>query len=104
FVPPEDALAAAKREFQEELGIKAEGNFIPLGEITQAGGKIVHAWAFAGDCDPATCKSNTFEMEWPPRSGRKQSFPEVDHAEFFTIARAKEKILPSQQELLDRLV
>lgn len=104
YIGPEDPLEAAKREFQEELSITAEGEFIPLGEIKQAGGKIVTAWAFEGDCDPATCKSNLFEMEWPPRSGKRQSFPEVDRFEFFNIHRAKEKILPSQQDFLDRLL
>lgn len=103
FVAPEDPLEAAKREFQEELGFAASGEFLPLGEVKQAGGKIVQAWAFEGDCDPATCKSNTFEMEWPPRSGRKAAFPEVDRAEFFSIEAARLKINASQVAFLDRL-
>src|SRR5204863_5570752 len=76
--PGEEPLAAAQREFEEELGIKPQGPFIPLIAVKQKGGKTVHAWAFENDCDPAMCKSNTFEMEWPPRSGRRQQFPEVD--------------------------
>lgn len=98
-----DEFAAAKREFEEETGIKPEGRFTPLGSITQAGGKVVHAWALEGDCDPATTKSNTFTMEWPPRSGKIQEFPEVDRAEFFTIENARQKIKPTQVEFLERL-
>lgn len=104
FVPPEDPLEAAKREFAEELGFAPQGEFILLGEVKQAGGKIVQAWAFEGDCDPSACKSNTFEMEWPPRSGRKQSFPEVDRAEFFSIEDARTKINASQAAFLERLL
>jgi predicted NUDIX family NTP pyrophosphohydrolase len=101
--PGEDALATAKREFEEETGIPPQGEFIPLGTITQKGGKAVRAWAFEGDCDPRSIKSNTFTMEWPPRSGKKQEFPEVDHAEFFSLAEAKQKINPAQTSLLDAL-
>jgi predicted NUDIX family NTP pyrophosphohydrolase len=74
-----------------------------LGSIKQKGGKVVHAWAVEGDCDPSTLRSNTFQLEWPPRSGRKRDFPEVDRAEFFTLADARRKILPAQAPFLDRL-
>jgi len=99
----EDALSAAKREFTEELGTLPEGEFVPLGEIHQKGGKTVVALAFECDCDPAAIRSNTFTMEWPPRSGKKREFPEVDRAQFFAIAVAKKKINPAQAELLSRL-
>jgi len=99
--PGEDRLMAAKREFEEELGFKAEGHFMPLSPIKQKSGKIVHAWAFAGDCDPQQVKSNTCPVEWPPRSGRMIEIPEVDRAEFFELAEAKEKINPAQVPLLE---
>jgi len=101
----EDYLAAAKREFKEETGIAPpEANtYIPLGSIVQKGGKTVHAWAFEGDCEPKKITSNTFILEWPPRSGKEQEFPEIDQAEFFTIEKAREKIKPAQFELLERL-
>jgi len=99
----EDPLAASRREFQEETGQDVAGTFTPLEPIRQAGGKIVHAWAVAGDCDPAAIQSNTFTMEWPPRSGRQQNFPEVDRAGWFTLEQAREKILKSQCPLLDQL-
>lgn len=99
----EDPLAAARREFQEETGLNAEGPFVAFSPIKQKGGKIVHAWAFAGDCDPATLVSNTFEIEWPPRSRRRMSFPEVDKAEFFSLEVARTKINPAQAGLLDEL-
>jgi predicted NUDIX family NTP pyrophosphohydrolase len=99
----EDLLEAAKREFEEELGFKADGPFIELSPITQKSGKIVHAWAFAGDCDPACIRSNTFSMEWPPHSGRAATFPEVDRAEFFSLEHAKPKIIPAQAPLLQEL-
>ncbi|MDE2019879.1 MAG: NUDIX domain-containing protein [Patescibacteria group bacterium] len=98
-----DEFAAAKREFEEETGMKPEGRFISLGSITQAGGKVVHAWALEGDCDPANIRSNTFKMEWPPRSGRVQEFPEVDRAAFFAMEMARQKIKPTQAEFLGRL-
>ena len=85
----EDLLLTAQREFEEETGLKPTGPFIPLKPIQQKGGKIVHAWAFEGDCDPATLKSNTFTMEWPPHSGQQQEFPEIDRAEFFDLMTAK---------------
>lgn len=99
----EEMLAAARREFREETGLAPTEPFLPLGEIKQKGGKIVHAWAFEGDCDPAQIKSNTFSMEWPPKSGRQQEFPEVDCAEFFTISQARDKIIAAQIPLLERL-
>jgi len=100
----ETAEAAARREFREELGIDALGRLEPLGEIVQKGGKHVVAFALAGDFDVAALRSNTFEVEWPPRSGRRTEFPEVDRAEWMTLTVAREKILPSQSALLDRLV
>lgn len=102
--PDEPLLEAACREFEEETGHRAQAPFLELGEIQQKSGKIVTAWAFEGDFDPAKMRSNTFEMEWPPHSGRKQSFPEMDKADFFTVAVAKVKINAAQSVLLDRLV
>ncbi len=102
--PDEEPLAAAQREFEEELGFRAAGPFIPLTPVRQKGGKLVRAWAVEGDCDPGACKSNTFEMEWPPRSGRMMVFPEVDRAEFFTLAQAAQKINPAQLPLLEEII
>ena len=99
----EDPFAAARRELQEETGATPEGNFRPLKPVKQKGGKLVHAWAIEADWDPETLRSNTFEMEYPPRSGRHASFPEVDRAEWFSLAAAVEKILPAQRPLLDEL-
>ena len=99
----EDALAIARREFDEELGFAAQGEFLPLVPVKQAGGKTVTAWAFEGDCDPASVRSNTFTMEWPPRSGRQQAFPEVDRAAWFTLDEARERINKGQRPLLDEL-
>ena len=99
----EDPEAAARREFAEELGASPAGPLIPLGAIVQRGGKRVHAFAAEGTFDVAELRSNAFEMEWPPRSGRIQSFPEVDRAEWFEPAEAREKLLPAQTELIDRL-
>ena len=101
--PGEEPLAGAKREFAEELGFEAEGNLIPLSTIQQKGGKRVHVWAVAGDCDPGSLKSNTFQMEWPPRSGHLQAFPEVDRAEFFPINEARQRINPAQVASLEEL-
>lgn len=95
--------AAARREFQEEMGVDPGTDLHPLGEITQKGGKRVIAFAVEGDFDVASLRSNTFEIEWPPRSGSIQIFPEIDKAEWMTIAQARVKILPSQIELLTRL-
>jgi predicted NUDIX family NTP pyrophosphohydrolase len=91
---------AARREFQEELGFPAEGELVPLGRIRQTGGKIVEAFALEGDLDADAIRSNDFTLEWPPRSGRMQSFPEIDRAAWFSLAEAREKILPSQAPLL----
>jgi predicted NUDIX family NTP pyrophosphohydrolase len=99
----EDPLAAAKREFQEETGFTLSGELVELGSIKQKSGKVVHAWAFEGECDPAQIKSNTMKMEYPPRSGRWITVPEVDRAEFFTVEQAKVKINPAQFALVERL-
>lgn len=99
----EDFLEAAKREFQEETGIKAKGPFTALTAVKQKAGKIVHAWAFEGDCDPSEIISNTFTMEWPPRSGKQAAFPEIDRAEFFDVETAKRKIDAGQVALIDEL-
>jgi predicted NUDIX family NTP pyrophosphohydrolase len=100
----EDALAVAKRELEEETGARPRGDFLPLGELVQPGRKIVTAWAIEGDFDPSALKSNLFEMEWPPKSGRLQSFPEVDRAQWFPLEEAREKILPGQRPFIDRLL
>jgi predicted NUDIX family NTP pyrophosphohydrolase len=100
----EEALTVAKREFEEETGACPHGDFLPLGEVVQPGRKIVTAWALEGDFDPATLTSNRFELEWPPRSGRKASFPEVDRAQWFSPADAQRKILAAQREFIIRLL
>ncbi len=92
---------AARREFREELGFPAEGELVPLGSVRQKGGKYVEAFALEGDLDAAAIRSNHFTLEWPPRSGRSQSFPEIDRAAWFRLDEAREKILPSQAPLLD---
>lgn len=102
--PSEDPLAAAKREFEEETGLKPEGTLLPLGTVRQKSGKTIHAWAFEGDCDPAHLKSNTFTIEWPPRSGRQAEFPEIDRAGFFDLAQAEKKMHPVEFPLLRRLL
>lgn len=99
----EDPLAAARREFQEELGAQAVGEFTPLAPVRQSSGKLIWAWAVEGDFDPATLRSSTFSMEWPPRSGRRQEFPEVDRAAWLPIEIARVKINPGQIGLLDQL-
>ena len=99
----EDPEAAARREFAEETGWSLEGELRPLGEVRQQGGKVVTAFAVDGDFDVGSLKSNLFEMEWPPRSGRMASFPEVDRAGWFALAEAREKIIPGQRTLLDRI-
>jgi predicted NUDIX family NTP pyrophosphohydrolase len=100
----EEPLAVARREYEEELGAPApEGDYLPLGEARQPGGKIVTAWAVEGDFDPANLKSNTFEMEWPPKSGKRASFPEVDRGKWFSLAEARAKILAGQRPLLESL-
>lgn len=100
----EDPLAAARREFQEETGFDVNGGFIDLGTEKQASGKIVHAWALEGDLDPDKIVSNTFSLEWPPRSGRTQEFPEVDRAQWFDPETARNKITKGQRPLLERLL
>jgi len=104
YAEGEDTLAAARREFAEETGCTPEGNFQPLGELIQSGGKHVVAWAVSGNFDPQTLTSNRFEMEWPPRSGQTRSFPEVDRAAWFTVAEARKRLLRAQTTLIDRLV
>jgi predicted NUDIX family NTP pyrophosphohydrolase len=100
----EDELAAAEREFEEELGLPPPpGRRAPLGEVVQAGGKRVRAWAVAGDFDVTAAVSGTFEMEWPPGSGRRRAFPEVDLASWYSLEEARVKILRAQLPLLDRL-
>jgi predicted NUDIX family NTP pyrophosphohydrolase len=99
----EEPLAAAKREFIEETGFTAAGKFLDLGSIRQTSGKIVTAWAFAGDCDPADLKSNTCLVKWPPHSGRSIEIPEVDQGRWFAMAEARKYIRKDQELLLDRL-
>jgi predicted NUDIX family NTP pyrophosphohydrolase len=105
YADGEDAQAAARREFAEELGSPLPGGapLVELGEVRQRNGKLVAAWAAEGDLDATAARSNTFEMEWPPRSGRRQEFPEIDRAEWFPLARAREKLIPAQVAFLDRL-
>ena len=100
----EEPLLCARREFEEETGFSADGEFTELGTFRQPGGKHVQAWAVEGDCDPARLVSNEFEMEWPPRSGRRQSFPEVDRGGWFGIDEARGKLLLGQLPVLDRLL
>jgi len=104
FLDNEEPLAAAQREFQEEMGSPIEGEFLELEPRRQPGGKMIYAWAVRGDFDPARLTSNLFSMEWPPKSGRRQEFPEVDRAAWFSIAEARVKILPGQAPFLDALV
>ena len=99
----EDALAAARRELAEETGVTVEGDFMELAPIRQKGGKIVRAWAIEADCDAASIVSNVFSMEWPPRSGKSQEFPEVDKAAWFGMAQARGRINAAQAALLDEL-
>ena len=103
YVEGELALEAARREFEEETGFAVEGDLLELGAVQQAGGKIVSAWAFEGDCDPGKLVSNRCQVEWPPRSGRQIEIPEVDRGDWFSIAGAKEHILKSQVPFLERL-
>jgi predicted NUDIX family NTP pyrophosphohydrolase len=103
FADGDDPLEAARREFHEETSFIATGPFLPLGLLKQPGGKIVHAWAMEGDYDAAAVKSNSFPLQWPPKSGKFIEVPEVDRAEWFTLETARERILPGQLEFLDRL-
>lgn len=103
FDAGEDGLAAARREFREETGQQVDGDFIALAPVKQRGGKTVHPWAVEGEVDEAAVRSNEFEMEWPPRSGRKARFPEIDRGRWFRVAEAKRRILPGQVPILDEL-
>ena len=100
----EEPLTAAKREWQGETGLKLAGKFIALTPVRQKSGKAIIAWAVETDLDPAAIKSNNFEIEWPPKSGKKQSFPEIDRAAWFSIKEAKEKINPAQVALIEELM
>ena len=107
YAEGEAPLTAAMREFTEETGFAVPSSaeaYLDLGTIKQSGGKLVSVWAFEGDCDPAALVSNTFEMEWPPRSGRQSAFPEVDRGSWFSIAEARERILASQQSIIVMLL
>jgi predicted NUDIX family NTP pyrophosphohydrolase len=101
--PGEDALTAARREFAEETGFQADGTFLPLTPLRQPSGKVIHAWAFAGDAEPAELRSNLFSLEWPPKSGRQEAFPEVDRAGWFPLSAAQRKIIPGQRGFLAEL-
>jgi predicted NUDIX family NTP pyrophosphohydrolase len=104
FAENEVAIDVARREFEEELGAPAPaGEATPLGEVRQAGGKTVHAWAMPGDLDVTRISSNTFEIVWPPRSGKMQTFPEIDRAAWFDLDTARRKVIPAQRTFLDRL-
>ncbi|MDI6515545.1 NUDIX domain-containing protein [Streptomyces coelicoflavus] len=104
YDPAEPAWEAARREFEEELGLPPpEGGAVPLGEVRQAGGKLVTVWAVAADLDPAAVVPGTFTMEWPPRSGRTGEFPELDRVAWFALDRAREVIVKAQTAFLDRL-
>src|ERR1700704_2128887 len=103
ILPGEDEMAAALREFREELSIEPHGDFLSLGRVKHKSGKWVVAWAFQGDCEVGSIVSNTFFLEWPPRSGNKQEFPEIDRAEFFGPEDVRRKIFPGELELVDRL-
>ncbi|NLG64085.1 MAG: NUDIX domain-containing protein [Actinobacteria bacterium] len=102
--PGEATLSAARREFTEETGLRPQGPFLPLGTVRYSTGKTVHAWAVEGDCDPTAIVSNTFAIEWPPRSGRTVHFPEVDRAAFFDLPAARRVILSAQEPFLDALL
>ncbi|HSP70584.1 MAG TPA: NUDIX domain-containing protein [Bryobacteraceae bacterium] len=104
YLDREEPLGVAKREFEEETGFTPEGPFIELGDVKQPGGKIVTAWAFEGDCDPAKLRSNTFVMEWPPRSGRRMDVPEVDRGCWYSLEDARSRLLAGQRAFLDRLL
>jgi predicted NUDIX family NTP pyrophosphohydrolase len=103
FEENDDPLEAAKREFAEETGVEADGVFRPLTPLKQRGGKMVYAWMTSGTCDPQAIKSNTFLLEWPPKSGKQAEFPEIDRAGWFTLPEAAKKLLPSQLPLLEEI-
>ena len=103
FEEGDDPLATAKREFLEETGCPIEGEFRPLSPLKQTSGKVVHAWALEGDLDPTAVKSNSFSMEWPPRSGITQEYPEVDRGGWFNVLSARKKLLPGQRGFLEQL-
>jgi predicted NUDIX family NTP pyrophosphohydrolase len=103
YTEGQDLLEAAKREFREETGITAQGEFISLGELKQSSAKSITAWAIEGDFPPESLRSNTFSMEWPPKSGRQQEFPEVDRGAWFAVYDAKKRILKGQIGFLDKL-
>jgi len=98
-----DPLMTAQREFEEETGLKATGPFYPLGSVVQKSRKTIHAWAFRGNCDPSAIRSNLVEIEWPPRSGRKFTIPEIDRAAFFSLGETSQKLNPAQVPFLIRL-
>jgi predicted NUDIX family NTP pyrophosphohydrolase len=104
IAPGEDALDAARREFLEETGFASAPPFLPLGELKQKSGKRISAWAFEGDADPALLVSNRFEIEWPPRSGRVQSFPEIDRVAWFDPGQARRKLIAGQAPFVDALL
>lgn len=104
YAPDEDPLDAAQREFEEETGIAPGGDFVSLGDCKLRSGRKVSAWAFEGDCDASACRSNTFSMEWPPKSGKTCTFPEIDRAAWFGIEEARERIVKGQTVFLDRLL
>jgi predicted NUDIX family NTP pyrophosphohydrolase len=105
YEPGEDPRACALREFEEETGTRLpDDELVDLGAVTQKAGKEVTAWAARGDLDASAVRSNSFEMEWPPRSGRRQAFPEIDRAEWFAVEQARSRLVSGQAELLDRLV
>jgi predicted NUDIX family NTP pyrophosphohydrolase len=99
----EEPVAAARREFQEETGLKPTGELVALGSVKHKSGKTVFAWAFEGNCDPAVLRSNTFLLEWPPRSGKQKEFPEIDRASFFGLEAAREKMHPAEFRFFERL-
>lgn len=103
FDEREEPFAAALREMKEEVGLELKGNFIELTPVKQKSGKLVYAWALEYDFDPSKIKSNTFEIEWPPKSGKKKEFPEIDKAEWFDVKTAAKKIIGAQASLLDEL-
>ena len=102
--PGEPPLAAAQREFREETGCGAQGEFLTLTALRQPSGKMIHAWAVQGDCDPTQLHSNAFMLEWPPRSGKQEQFPEIDRAAWFSVPVALHKILPGQRGFVTELV